>query len=251
MCAQVRVALLEELAEKVERLDAANDLDAVGGLAPVLQALASPHAEIQSAAAEVVANVVQNNPKSQDRAMDLGAMGKLLAMLDDGASDGSIRKRPERVLAMALYAVGALVRGQLKAMDAFVLGNGPAACVGAMRGCGPRVQRRALNFLAYVVTHHRKGGEASAAAGGIRAGVACLMSRDDAVRHAALSYLLGLARVIDFEANPGAVSDYRAPAVGLALGRISGQAGSISTDEADARREEFSMAAELKRMLDG
>ena len=251
----VRAALLEDLAERVESIDHANDLDAVGGLAPVLEALRSPHEAICARAAEVVSIVVQNNPKAQARALELGAMGHLLTLVEEGDSGGAkaaagadadaAPERTQQTLAMALLALGSLVRGDAAATSALVLGSGPRLLLLALRGSTPKVQRRALHLMAHLAAHHEAAGAATAAAGGVRAGGACLLSPDAAVRQAALSYLLSLARVIDFDKNPGALADYRAPALAAALGRVSAGAEA----DADARREELVMARELRRML--
>ena len=57
----------------------ATDLNSIGGLVPLLGYLKNSHANIRAKAAEVVTNIVQNNPRSQQVVMEANGLEPLLS----------------------------------------------------------------------------------------------------------------------------------------------------------------------------
>eukprot|EP01006_Ploeotia_vitrea_P018516 TRINITY_DN50020_c1_g1_i1.p1 TRINITY_DN50020_c1_g1~~TRINITY_DN50020_c1_g1_i1.p1 ORF type:complete len:428 (+),score=219.48 TRINITY_DN50020_c1_g1_i1:97-1284(+) len=75
-------SLLSELDELVEHIHYANDLHKLGGLQIVIDMLSSKYPSLRWRAAGVLATVVQNNATSQENALQLGCLPKLLGNLD-------------------------------------------------------------------------------------------------------------------------------------------------------------------------
>ena len=57
----------------------AADLNSIGGLVPLLGYLKNSHANIRAKAAEVVTNIVQKNPRSQQVVMEENGLEPLLS----------------------------------------------------------------------------------------------------------------------------------------------------------------------------
>jgi len=68
---RAEVDALEAITDLVEDLDNARDLHLVGGFAPVIAKLSSPHADVRAAVSAAIATVVQNNPETQGFADEL------------------------------------------------------------------------------------------------------------------------------------------------------------------------------------
>ena len=161
---------LEELRALVEPIDNANDLESLGGLAPVVARLGDAHAAaVRAAAAAVVGTAASNNLKFVSRlaAAHPGATAALLAVSqlpDDAAA------------ARGLYALGAVVRGSREARGAFYAASGLAALEQAVarRGAGAeRVRTRALHLLTDLMELAHEGaraGEGAADAADVAAG---------------------------------------------------------------------------------
>lgn len=125
--------MLDELQDHVESIDMANDLHSIGGLVPLLGYLKNSHANIRAKAADVVATIVQNNPKSQQLVMEVNGLEPLLMNF---ASDSSITARTK-----ALGAISSLIRHNQPGVAAFRLGNGYAALKDALSSDDVRFQR--------------------------------------------------------------------------------------------------------------
>lgn len=76
-----KAEVLRVLIEFVEIIDWANDFVTMGGFKTTVGLLSSPHAEVRVAALEVVAIVMQNNPRGQAAAMELDVLPVLVASL--------------------------------------------------------------------------------------------------------------------------------------------------------------------------
>jgi trimeric autotransporter adhesin len=83
-----RAAVLEQLRDLVESMDTAKNLFVVGGYGPALDALArSSSVRVRAAAANLVATVVQNNPKAQAWALAASTLPCLAATLAVAAGE--------------------------------------------------------------------------------------------------------------------------------------------------------------------
>ena len=114
-----RVFVLEELRDRLESVDNAKDLGAIGGLTPLLEGIQSEKwEEIRAMSAECVAVSVQNHPEAQKNAMSCDALRVLLLALQ---SEKHLNKKSN---AKVIYALSCLVRGNQEVMGMFVKSDG-------------------------------------------------------------------------------------------------------------------------------
>ncbi|KAF7825645.1 hsp70 nucleotide exchange factor fes1-like [Senna tora] len=125
--------LLDELQEHVESIDNANDLNTIGGLAPLIEYLKNPHANIRAKAADVLTTIVQNNPVSQKLVMEARGLEHLIANF---TNDDDINVRIK-----ALGAISSLIRHNKLGTHAFRLANGYGALREALGSENVRFQR--------------------------------------------------------------------------------------------------------------
>lgn len=90
-------AALERIVDSVDNMDIANDFYKIGGFAIFGPCLNSPHSSIRWKAADIIAELAQNNPFCQERILEMGLMPILLSMVDTDPS--------EQARIKALYAV--------------------------------------------------------------------------------------------------------------------------------------------------
>lgn len=88
---------LESIADFVDNIDIANDFYKVGGFSIFAPCLNSPHSSIRWRAADIIAEVSQNNPFCQEKFLESGLFPTLLNMIDTDPA--------EMVRVKALYAV--------------------------------------------------------------------------------------------------------------------------------------------------
>lgn len=163
---EARVELMEELVDRVGSIDNGGDMHTIGGLVPLVDTMAgSPHARLRAAAAEVLAATVQNHPKAQGNALDVGAMAPLLAMAAGRGEDarpagsvpnevneasdeacaaartGSANEALVQCRVKALFGLSCLLRGCARAQDAFKLGGGFELLRDCLRVDHPKVRR--------------------------------------------------------------------------------------------------------------
>lgn len=108
-----QVGALDELCDLVESVDNAKNLFVVGGFGPLLACLAPGRAvRLQRRAAEVLATVVQNNPKAQLWALQAGTLPTLVALLPGGGGAVDLVGTHEEysLWASVVSAISALVR---------------------------------------------------------------------------------------------------------------------------------------------
>ena len=116
-----RVFVLEELRDRLESVDNAKDLGAIGGLTPLLEGIQSEKwEEIRAMSAECVAVSVQNHPEAQGASaiMCLMPLRVLLLALQ---SEKHLNKKSN---AKVIYALSCLVRGNQEVMGMFVKSDG-------------------------------------------------------------------------------------------------------------------------------
>ncbi|KAL6534303.1 hypothetical protein OROHE_013228 [Orobanche hederae] len=178
--------MLDELQEHVESIDMANDLHSIGGLVPLLSYLRNSHPNIRAKAAEVVSTIVQNNPKSQQLAMEANGLEPLLSNF---ISDPDVTVRTK-----ALGAISSLIRHNKPGVAAFRLANGYAALRDALSSENVRFQRKALNLLHYLLTENQSDCGIVTELGFPRIFMHLVWNEDPCVREAALRVLLDLAQ---------------------------------------------------------
>ena len=93
---------LEILCDYVDNLDYAKDFHKLGGYSIFASCFSSPHNEIRWRAANLIAELTQNNPYCQEAAVNEGILAQLLNLLDKDSC--------ELVKIKAMYAVSAITR---------------------------------------------------------------------------------------------------------------------------------------------
>lgn len=88
---------LERIADFVDNIDIANDFYKIGGFSIFGPCLNSPHSSIRWRAADLIAELAQNNPFCQEKFLETGLFPTLLNMIDTDPA--------ESVRIKALYAV--------------------------------------------------------------------------------------------------------------------------------------------------
>ncbi|KAI9891852.1 MAG: hypothetical protein M1814_002417 [Vezdaea aestivalis] len=119
-----RVIAGDNLEQLIENLDNARDLQPLGLWTPLLSSLADPEPEVRRIGAWCVATAVQNHVAAQERALAMGAVEALLALVKSEAlrekegpvveGDGSSKA----VRRKAVFALSSLVRNYRPAMQA-------------------------------------------------------------------------------------------------------------------------------------
>ncbi|XP_042485558.1 uncharacterized protein LOC122065767 [Macadamia integrifolia] len=120
------------------------DLSKLGGLAVVILELDNSNLEIRSTSAWIIGKASQNNPVVQKQILELGALKKLMGM---------VKSSSEEEAAKALYAVSALIRGNLDGQELFYAEGGDLILQDIMRNSSIdiRLRRKSVSLLADLV----------------------------------------------------------------------------------------------------
>lgn len=107
-----KLTAFDNFEQLIENLDNANNMPNLGLWTPLLQMLDHAEPEIRVYAAWCIGTAVQNNEKSQERLLAMGAGGlpRLVKMAVDGAEKEGARRK-------ATYALSSAVRNYQPAMD--------------------------------------------------------------------------------------------------------------------------------------
>ncbi|CAK9832028.1 Hsp70-binding protein 1 [Anthophora retusa] len=130
---------LERISDFVDNIDVANDFYKIGGFSIFGPCLNSPHSSIRWRAADVIAELAQNNPFCQERFLETGLFPILLNMIDTDPA--------EAVRIKALYAVSCIVREHptsLKYMDMY---DGYSVLFRAMQSSVKKLQIKSAFLL--------------------------------------------------------------------------------------------------------
>ncbi|CAK9815132.1 Hsp70-binding protein 1 [Anthophora quadrimaculata] len=130
---------LERISDFVDNIDVANDFYKIGGFSIFGPCLNSPHSSIRWRAADVIAELAQNNPFCQERFLETGLFPILLNMVDTDPA--------EAVRIKALYAVSCIVREHptsLKYMDMY---DGYSVLFRAMQSSVKKLQIKSAFLL--------------------------------------------------------------------------------------------------------
>ncbi|KAA8516401.1 hypothetical protein F0562_016694 [Nyssa sinensis] len=185
--------MLDELQEHVESIDMANNLHSIGGLVPLLGYLKNSHANIRAKAAEVVATLVQNNPRNQQLVIEANGLEPLLSNF---TSDPDVSVRIK-----ALGAISSLIRHNKPGVAAFCLANGYVALRDASSSESLTLQRKGLNLIQYLLHENHSDCNVVRELGFPRIMMHLASSEDAEVREAALGGLLELARDRTYESS--------------------------------------------------
>ena len=222
---------LEDLIERVESVDNAGDVHAIGGMEALVGTLTRERATIRAAACEALATTTQNHPEAQRHAVEAGVIGALVNVVERDGSD--------EVRAKGLYALSCVVRGCEEARRAFSLGGGARACARLIGHPGAeRVRVKALTLGKHVFTQSEGDMASAIEFGAVPNAAACLASDDVNCREAAARVLLDIARCVDFEKYPKAVDDFRSQGTIARIARARETiAGMKDPDDVDANSE--------------
>jgi hsp70-interacting protein len=113
---EARLELMQELNDRVCSIDNGGDLHTIGGLAPVVASMASPHAEVRAAAAEILSTTVQNHPKAQLAALECDAMVPLVRLVTGQGEDATPKDAARPTDAPVDVSVSALLSCRVKAL---------------------------------------------------------------------------------------------------------------------------------------
>ncbi|CAI5979419.1 unnamed protein product [Closterium sp. NIES-64] len=139
------VGALQELAQLVEPVHAANDLHKLGGLAPLGVLLAHGSSQVRSMAALVVGKAAQNNRQVQHQVMGTGVLQALFTRLHSPHPNPPLGEDEH---ARLLFALSAAIRGHVAATHWFYRHGGVALLARLLSLPSSRTQRRALFLLA-------------------------------------------------------------------------------------------------------
>lgn len=107
-----KLIAFDNFEQMIENLDNANNMENMKLWVPLVDELKSPEPELQRMAAWCIGTAVQNNIKSQEKCLAVGALPQLVSiMLSDGPA--GTRKK-------AVYALSSTVRNYQPALEALV-----------------------------------------------------------------------------------------------------------------------------------
>lgn len=119
-----KVNALDDILNYVDDIDTANDFCKIGGLFVLVPCLESPHTEIRSKAASVIASLSQNNIYCQKQLVEAEVLPKLMNLLSE-----------EETLGAGLRAISCVTRGYEPALKIFVDSGGLECLLGCLQRC--------------------------------------------------------------------------------------------------------------------
>nr|XP_039264110.1 nucleotide exchange factor SIL1-like [Styela clava] len=135
----VKVLALQDLEYYVHQIDNAVDFIQLDGISTMISALNNTDTNIRLEAAHVVGSAVQNNPKVQVRAMEIGALPALIRIVSDTKQPVAVRKR-------SIYALSSLIRNFPAAQYMFKNAGGFTA----LRNCFNEDEKLRLKVLSLI-----------------------------------------------------------------------------------------------------
>ncbi|XP_073427194.1 hsp70-binding protein 1 isoform X2 [Dendrobates tinctorius] len=190
---------LELLADLCENLDNASDFCKLGGMSLMLtRYLSSPEAELRWRTADLIGTCSQNVPFVQEMALSLGAVSKLLKLLDLDTS--------ETVRIKALFAISCLVREQEAGLAEFVKLDGFSVLMRAMQTHILKLKIKSAFLLQNLLISHPEYKSTLCAMGMIQQLVSLLRTEHSPFHEHVLSAMCSMAT--DF---PQGVAECQAP----------------------------------------
>ncbi|XP_029051028.1 hsp70-binding protein 1 [Osmia bicornis bicornis] len=135
---------LERIADFVDNIDTANDFYKIGGFSIFGPCLNSSQSSIRWRAAEVIAELAQNNPFCQERCLETGLFPILLNMIDTDPTDA--------VRIKALYAVSCIVREHPVSLKYMDVNDGYSVLLRAMQSSVKKLQIKSAFLLSSLCT---------------------------------------------------------------------------------------------------
>lgn len=157
--AESKVDAMETLLDFIEDLNFATDFQKMGGLELLMYALDSAHDDVVWRAGECLATAVQNDAKLQLYVLDLGAMNKLLSLLDDTDN--------EKVVLKMLRALSCLSAANVRVIESFLAADGLKTITATMtkHSGSAKVLIKTAFFVAGLPEHYPQFGRVAADAG--------------------------------------------------------------------------------------
>ncbi|XP_069494318.1 hsp70-binding protein 1 [Ambystoma mexicanum] len=194
---------LEMLADLCENLDNAADFCKLNGMQFLVEHyLDRPEAGLRSATAHLIGTCSQNVPFVQEHVLSLGAMGKLLRLLDKDSS--------EAVRTKALFAISCIVREQEAGLLEFLKLDGFSVLMRAMQSDVMKLKVKSAFLLQNLLFSHPEHKGALCSMGMVQQLVALLRTEHGPFHEHMLGALCSL--VMDF---PQGVSECQAPELGF------------------------------------
>ncbi|XP_018421847.1 PREDICTED: hsp70-binding protein 1 [Nanorana parkeri] len=176
---------LELLAYLCENLDNASDFCKLGGMELLLNRyLSCPEAELCWRAADLIGICSQNVPFVQECALCLGAINKLLQLLDQDSS--------EQVRIKALFAISCLVREQEAGLAEFVKMDGFSVLMRAMQSDVEKLKIKSAFLLQNLLFSHPEQKDALRSMGMIQQLVSLLRTEHGPFHEHVLSALCSM-----------------------------------------------------------
>ena len=107
-----KLIAFDNFEQLIENLDNANNMENMKLWLPLVEELKNPETELQKMAAWCIGTAVQNNIKSQERCLAIGAVPQLVSIMLSDAPTATRKK--------AVYALSSTVRNYQPALEAFV-----------------------------------------------------------------------------------------------------------------------------------
>lgn len=136
---------LEQIASYVDSIDTANDFHKIGGFCIFRLCLDSAHGSLRWRAAEIIAELTQNNPYCQERVLEAGLLPVLLSLVDVDHN--------QQVRIKALYALSCLIRENDHALEEFSHQEGYPVLLRAMQSHVEKLQIKSAFLLTYICLH--------------------------------------------------------------------------------------------------
>ncbi|XP_053308547.1 hsp70-binding protein 1 [Spea bombifrons] len=194
---------LELLADLCENLDNAADFCKLGGMHLLLSRyLNCPEAELRWRAADLIGICSQNVPFVQETALSLGAVDKLLQLLD--------LDKNEVVRVKALFAISCLVREQDAGLQEFLKMDGFSVLMRAMQSDVLKLKVKSAFLLQNLLLSHPEQKDTLCSMGMIQQLVSLLRTEHSPFHEHVLSALCSL--VTDY---PRGVTECRIPELAL------------------------------------
>lgn len=136
---------LQQIANYVDNIDIANDFHKIGGFCIFRPCLDSSHGSLRWRAAEIIAELTQNNPYCQERVLEAGLLPVLLSLVDVDPV--------QQVRIKALYALSCLIRENDHALEEFGRLGGYSVLLRAMQSRVEKLKIKAAFLLTYICNH--------------------------------------------------------------------------------------------------
>lgn len=198
-----RESAFEILSDLCENLDNARDLMILGGLDLCLsQYLCHAQSGLRWRAAELIASCAQNMPQVQIHLLSIGALPKLLQLIDSDPHP--------TVKVKALYAVSCLIREQEAGLQAFLCHDGFSVLMRGMQSDNEKLRIKSAFLLLNLLTSHPEQRETVVSMGMVQQLVSVLRTPHSTFHEHVLGALCCLV-----EDCPQGLKDCRNPALGL------------------------------------